>query len=264
MAYTLTGSRYIGSGALPTPTVGYDLIDIATGNFYMSNTASSAWMLAGNTNNVNLGTLPVTGGTMNGVVTGTSLSTSTAPVDAPLMTGSAKINGIPLATSANLTGVNSITAELIGGLTSKINESITATAISASLKENTKIETGFFQFGATSLGDVPQTIPLPVYPDGTTAKESDCKWFCTIIGSSLRNASDQNINPNTGNTVITTTERAFLPNGLGGGAPNDNHIMARGISSLTSRTIGVQNFQVGAPMAAYGCLVWYMIIAVRK
>ena len=89
MAYTLVGSRYIGTGSLPTPVAGYDAIDTSTGNQYVANTSSTAWVLVGNVNSLNLGMLPLTGGVMTGAITG---ATGWAPSDAANFPTKAYIN----------------------------------------------------------------------------------------------------------------------------------------------------------------------------
>ena len=64
MSYVLTGTRYIGTGALPTPLAGYDAVDTSNGNLYAANTSATLWNLIGNVNQTNLGMLPLTGGVM--------------------------------------------------------------------------------------------------------------------------------------------------------------------------------------------------------
>ena len=165
MTYTLTGTRYIGSGTLPTPVAGYDLIDTSTGNFYYSNSTATAWVQVGNVNSANLGMLPLTGGTMTGAIAG---ATGFAPVDSPNFTTTAKLNGLTLATQSDLSTTQTT---VLNSIAPKISEAVAAVTTGITTAANIAIATGTLRFTTTAT----QTIPLPTFSDGTTAAESQCK-----------------------------------------------------------------------------------------
>lgn len=173
MAYVLTGTRYIGTGSLPTPVVGYDAVDTSTGNIYASNTSATGWNLAGNVNSTNLGLVPITGATMTGAIGG---ATGWAPLDAPNFTTSLKLNGVDVATTAALA---STSTTILNSIAPKITEAVASTSAGITVKSNIARARGLLHFTSPT----PQTIPLPTYPDGTTANESDCIWFVGLIGS---------------------------------------------------------------------------------
>lgn len=175
MAYVLTGARYIGSGTLPTPVAGYDLVDTSTGNFYMANTSASAWTLIGSVNSPNLGMLPLTGGTMTGAIAGAH---GLATLDAPNFTTSVKLNGVDLATTTNL---SSTSTTILDSIAPKINEAVAGISSAFSVKSSVARAVGLLTFTTSAT----QTIPLPTYPDGTTAAESDCKWATYFVGSAV-------------------------------------------------------------------------------
>lgn len=178
MSYVLTGTRYIGTGTLPTPVAGYDAVDTVTGNFYVSNSSSTAWVTVGSVNAPNLGMLPLTGGTMTGNVAG---ATGWAPNDSPNFTTSIKLNGVDLATTTNLSDTSTA---ILNGIAPKIVEAIASTSSSITVAGSIARSVGTMTFTTSAT----QTIPLPVYTDGTTANESDCKWIAFLIGTSINGA----------------------------------------------------------------------------
>lgn len=175
MAYVLTGTRYIGTGTQPTPVAGYDLVDTSTGNFYVSNSSATAWVLVGSVNSPNLGMLPLTGGTMTGAITG---ATGWATLDSPDFTTSAKLGGVDLVTATSL---SSTSTTILDSISPKINEAVAGISASFSVKGSVASAVGTLTFTTSAT----QTIPLPTYQDGTTAAESDCKWFAFFIGTSI-------------------------------------------------------------------------------
>lgn len=175
MSYILTGSRYIGSGTLPPPVGGYEAVDISTGLKYEANTSSTAWNLIGNVNNVNLGLLPLTGGSMTGAITGVS---GWAPNDSPNFTTTAALNGLLLATTSDLATTSNT---ILNSIAPKITDAIASTSAGITTKGNIARATGILTFTSPT----PQTIPLPIYPDGTTAKESDCVWMAFLVGTNV-------------------------------------------------------------------------------
>jgi len=197
MSYVLSGSRYIGTGALPPPVAGYDLVDTTTGNAYFANATATAWNLVGNINNVNLGLLALTGGTMNGAITG---ATGWAPNDSPNFTTSIKLDGVNLATTLDLTTKAN---DILNGIAPKITEAVATTSASLNVKANIALAKGvltFTQGYGTSDGvhpNPPQTIPLPTYPDGSSAAEADCVWIVSVV-SQESNVSMSNLRFSTG------------------------------------------------------------------
>ncbi len=175
MSFTLTGTRYIGTGALPVPVLGYDLVATDTGNFYVSNSSATAWVLVGSVNSPNLGMLPLTGGTMTGNVAG---ATGWAPNDSPNFTTTAKLNGVTLATSTDL---STTSTTILNSIAPKISEAVASTTSGITVKANIAMASGILEFTTAT----PQTIPLPTYSDGTTANQADCKWFIGLIGNSV-------------------------------------------------------------------------------
>ncbi len=172
MTYTLTGTRYIGSGTLPTPVAGYDLVDTSTGNFYVSNSSATAWVQIGNVNNPNLGMLPLTGGTMTGNVAG---ATGWAPIDSPNFTTTVKLNGLSLATQSDLSTTQTT---VLNSIAPKISEAVAAVTTSITTAANIAMASGILTFNSA----VTQTVPLPTFSDGTTASESQCKWIVSLVG----------------------------------------------------------------------------------
>jgi hypothetical protein len=119
--------------------------------------------------------LPLTGGTMTGTLAG---ATGWAPNDSPNFTTSAKLNGVDLATTTNLSDTSTT---ILNSIAPKITEAVASTASGLSVKGSIARATGLFTFSNSNT----QTIPLPIYPDGTTASESDCVWFAYFIGNNV-------------------------------------------------------------------------------
>lgn len=177
MAYTLVGSRYIGTGSLPTPVAGYDAIDTSTGNQYVSNTSGTAWVLIGNVNTLNLGLLPVTGGVMTGAITG---ATGWAPDDAPNFATKAYINSIDIATTDQLA---SLETRIMDSISPTITEAIASTTAAVGVNSKVAKAMGVLTFVPATNYTIPpvQTIPLPTYPSGEVAKETECVWMVSPI-----------------------------------------------------------------------------------
>ena len=175
MSYALTGTRYIGSGTLPTPVVGYDAIDTSTGSFYVSNSSSTSWMLVGNVNSPNYGMMPVTGGVMTGSISG---ATGWAPLDSPDFTTTAKLNGLALATVNDLTtAITNVNA----GISPKITSAVAATSNAISVQAKVARLTGTLTFNTGNSSET-HAVPLPTYPDGSSAAIGDCKWAVWVAG----------------------------------------------------------------------------------
>ena len=174
MSYSLVGNTYIGTGTLPTPVAGYMAQDTSTGALYASNTSASAWTLIGNVNSQNLGALPLSGGAMTGSITG---ATGWAPLDSPNFTTSAKLAGVNLATQTDLTTMSNT---ILNSISPKISEAVASTSTALTFASNVARATGILTFNSAST----QTIPLPNFPDGTTATEAQCKWFVGLVSGS--------------------------------------------------------------------------------
>ena len=173
MSYTLTGTRYIGTGALPAPVFGYDLVT-DTGDFYISNSSATAWVLVGSVNSPNLGMLPLTGGTMTGAISG---ATGFAPNDSPNFTTTAKLLGVPLATTTDLSNTQT---NVLNTIAPKISEAVAAVTTGITTAANIAMASGLLTFTSAT----PQTIPLPTFSDGTTCPEASCKWMVGLVSSS--------------------------------------------------------------------------------
>lgn len=214
MSYVLTGSTYIGTGSLPTPVAGYSAIDTTTGNEYRANTSATAWNLVGNVNSTNLGLLPISGGAMTGAITG---ATGWAPLDSPDFTTSAKKGGLDLATTADLATTSN---NILNSISPKITEAVAATSAGITVKANIAWAVGVLTFAAGASQPAAQTIPLPTYPDGTTAVQSDCKWVVAPIelgfGVGLAGPNNQ-VFQYSADPTTTRTFAAFTldSNGLG-------------------------------------------------
>lgn len=190
MAYTLIGSRYIGTGSLPTPVAGYDAIDTTTGNQYVANTSGTAWVLVGNVNTLNLGLLPITGGVMTGAISG---ATGWAPSDEPNFATKAYIAGKNVATTDEISTMQST---IMDSISPKITEAISSTTASVGVNSKVAKSMGVLTFIPATNYTVPavQTIPLPTYPSGEVAKESECVWcvFPVKLTYATGNAGSQN------------------------------------------------------------------------
>lgn len=172
MSYTLTGTRYIGTGTLPPPVLGYDLVATDTGNFYVSNSTATAWVLVGSVNSPNLGMLPLTGGTMTGAISG---ATGFAPNDSPNFTTTAKLLGVPLATTTDLSNTQT---NVLNTIAPKISEAVAAVTTGITTQANIAVASGILSFTTA----VAQTIPLPTFSDGTTCPEASSKWMVSLLG----------------------------------------------------------------------------------
>ena len=190
MAYTLVGSRYIGEGSLPTPVAGYDAIDTSTGDQYVSNSSSTAWVLVGNVNTLNLGLVPVTGAVMTGALTG---ATGWAPDDAANFATKAYIAGIDIATVDELAAQKT---EIMDLITPKITEAIASTTAAVGVNSKIAKAMGVLTFTPANnyIAPAVQTIPLPTYPSGEIAHETECVWcvFPVEISFAVGNAGAQN------------------------------------------------------------------------
>ena len=210
MAYTLVGSRYIGTGSLPTPVAGYDAINTSTGNQYVSNSSSTAWVLVGNVNTLNLGLVPVTGAVMTGALTG---ATGWAPDDAANFATKAYIAGIDIATVDELAAQKT---EIMDLITPKITEAIASTTAAVGVNSKIAKAMGVLTFTPANnyIAPAVQTIPLPTYPSGEIAHETECVWcvFPVEISFAVGYAGPENqtlyysVDPTTNRTFSAYTK----------------------------------------------------------
>lgn len=171
---SLVGFRYIQANDPGAVGTGYQWANTSSGILYERNTSNTAWVAVGNVNQTNYGSLARTGGTMTGAISGV---TGWAPVDAPDFTTSAKLGGVNLATVNDLSNLQTLLTDLID---QKIASSLSSQTVSSSILANTAISTGVLTFDyptLTSTWAPTQTIPLPNFPDGQEATESQCKWI---------------------------------------------------------------------------------------
>ena len=177
----LVGMRYTQSADPGAVGTGYQWLNSTTGNLYERNTTNTAWVLVGNVNLVTLGALMRTGGVMSGAITGV---TGWAPLDSPDFTTVAKLSGVNIAT------VNDLTA-LQTALEARIKaeaQAAVATALGG-VSGSQNIALGFgILAGATAT--TPVTIPLPIFPDGVQATQSQCKWIVSFLRGKTGTPSD--------------------------------------------------------------------------
>lgn len=179
MSFTLTGTRYIGTGALPTPVLGYDLVETDHGNFYVANSTATAWVLVGSVNSPNLGMLPLTGGTMTGNVAG---ATGWAPNDSPNFTTTAKLAGVTIATTNDLTTTQT---NILNTISPKITQAVASVTTSITTAANVAMAQGVLNTPALNPSGNPDAtfvIPAPTFSDGTYAAISSCRWSLGLYG----------------------------------------------------------------------------------
>lgn len=233
MSFTLTGTRYIGTGAYPTPVLGYDLVATDTGIYAVCNSTATAWVTVGSVNSPNLGMLPLTGGTMTGAVAG---ATGWAPLDSPDFTTTAKLAGVQLATVTDLSNTQTT---VLDSIAPKISEAVAGVTSGITTAANIAMASGLLTFSSAAT----QTVPLPTFNDGTTAAEASCKWHVGLVSSS-----------GTPSTFLTS-----WPCGRSDGNGDTSLIMTANPS--TSRTFAIYFQDKGGNI--YPATVSYLIIGTR-
>lgn len=166
----LVGSTYIQATDPGAVGYGYSWKNSSTGNVYDRNTSNTGWVFLYNSNQVNGGLLPLTGGTMTGAIAGVS---GWAPETSPDFNTSAKLEGVNLATTNDL---STLQTNLEDYVDAQVASAIASQGVTSEVSSNTAIQTGRLQ-GATPLTTI--TIPLPVFSDGQSATEGQCKWIVT-------------------------------------------------------------------------------------
>ena len=166
----LAGNRYIQASDPGAVGFGYQWANSSSGILYERNTSNTGWVQIGNTNTTNYGLLPLTGGAMTGAISGV---TGWAPETSPDFNTSAKLEGVNLATTNDL---STLQTNLEDYVDAQVASAIASQGVTSEVSSNTAIQTGRLQ-GATPLTTI--TIPLPVFSDGQSASQGQCKWIVT-------------------------------------------------------------------------------------
>ena len=166
----LVGNRWIQATDPGAVGFGYQWANSSSGILYERNTSNTGWVQIGNTNTTNYGLLPLTGGAMTGAISGV---TGWAPETSPDFNTSAKLEGVNLATTNDL---STLQTNLEDYVDAQVASAIASQGVTSEVSSNTAIQTGRLQ-GATPLTTI--TIPLPVFSDGQSATQGQCKWIVT-------------------------------------------------------------------------------------
>ena len=166
----LVGMRWIQATDPGAVGFGYQWANSSSGILYERNTSNTGWVQIGNTNTTNYGLLPLTGGAMTGAISGVS---GWAPETSPDFNTSAKLEGVNLATTNDL---STLQTNLEDYVDAQVASAIASQGVTSEVSSNTAIQTGRLQ-GATPLTTI--TIPLPVFSDGQSATQGQCKWIVT-------------------------------------------------------------------------------------
>lgn len=166
----LVGNRWIQATDPGAVGFGYQWANSSSGILYERNTSNTGWVQIGNTNTTNYGLLPLTGGAMTGAISGV---TGWAPETSPDFNTSAKLEGVNLATTNDL---STLQTNLEDYVDAQVASAIASHGVTSEVSSNTAIQTGRLQ-GATPLTTI--TIPLPVFSDGQSATQGQCKWIVT-------------------------------------------------------------------------------------
>lgn len=177
----LVGSTYIQATDPGAVGYGYSWKNSSTGNVYDRNTSNTGWVFLYNSNQVNGGLLPLTGGTMTGAIAGVS---GWAPETSPDFNTSAKLGGVNLATTNDLSTLQTTLEDYVDA---QVASALASQGVTSEVSSNTAIQTGTLK-GATATTAV--TIPLPVFSDGQTATEAQCKWIVSIYDAKTGDTAD--------------------------------------------------------------------------
>ena len=167
---SLIGMRYVQATDPGAVGFGYQWANSSSGILYERNTSNTGWVQIGNTNTTNYGLLPSTGGAMTGAISGVS---GWAPETSPDFNISAKLEGVNLATTNDL---STLQTNLEDYVDAQVASAIASQGVTSEVSSNTAIQTGRLQ-GSTPLTTI--TIPLPVFSDGQSASQGQCKWIVT-------------------------------------------------------------------------------------
>jgi len=188
MSTTLNGFRYIGDVEPANGFAGYQWFDTTTGeiaewtgtNVYPT-TGAGTWRKIYVNNLDDGGLLPRTGGAVQGAITGPAGWAASDNYNFPT---SLKVSGQNVATVAY---VNQQVVAFNDLISSKISQAISSATSSINTNANVAkygvgaLGNGYFEPTAaapqTTAPDAFAPIPLPKYPDGGLAAESECVWI---------------------------------------------------------------------------------------
>jgi hypothetical protein len=188
MSTSLNGFRYIGDVEPAQGYAGYQwfntttgVINEWTGTNVFDNAGAGTWQNIYVNNLDNGGLLPVQGGSVTGAITGPAGWASSDNYNFPT---SLKVSGQNVATVAyvnqQVTSFNDLISAKISQAISSATSSINTNANVAKYGAGT-LGNGYFEpTSAVSLDAAPDAfapIPLPKYPDGGLAAESECVWI---------------------------------------------------------------------------------------
>lgn len=146
----------ISVGEPPNPVAMMLWGDPSTGLLKCRNTSNTAWNVCGSGNVANLGMVPIGGGTITGPLKGAH---GLSPLADPAFTGTALLNGSPLATQTDVNTALQDLKDLI------IAQFTTAASSSSSSSSSGGIE---YAIGCGVVQDG-NPIPMPFYSDGYPA-----------------------------------------------------------------------------------------------
>lgn len=188
MSTSLNGFRYIGDVEPAQGYAGYQWFNTTTGiinewtgtNVYPAESAGT-WQNIYVNNLDNGGLLPVQGGSVTGAITGPAGWASSDNYNFPT---SLKVSGQNVATVAY---VNQQVTSFNDLISAKISQAISSATSSINTNANVAkygvgaLGNGFFEptesAPVASAPDAFAPIPLPKYPDGGLAAESECVWM---------------------------------------------------------------------------------------
>lgn len=225
---TLVGNAYIQDD--DPGAVGYGYLWFhSNGSMKARNTDNTAWNSIGNTNLTNLGLVPKTGATMTGALPGV---TGWAPLDSPNFTGTPKKLGVNLATSSEVSALQSTLLSLID---SRIEQAIATFGSKLSISGSMTFDSGVLDSSSSA-----QEIPLPVFAGDRQATEGECKWNAFPVFQRMHDS-----------TVDSADEYVVFVDG--GGTI---------VSPSTTRTLRLLYFRDGSPV--YGGKFGYIIMAIKS
>ena len=177
----LVGNTYVQATDPGSVGFGYFWANSSTGDLYARNTSNTAWVKQGNLNQAQGGSLPLAGGAMTGAITGVS---GWAPETSPDFNTSAKLEGVNLATTNDL---STLQTNLEDYVDAQVASAIASQGVTSEVSSNTAIQTGTLR-GATPLTTI--EIPRPVFSDGRTAEEAQCKWIVSVYDAKTGDTAD--------------------------------------------------------------------------
>lgn len=241
----LVGNTWLQSS---DPTVGNTVLpcqewfNTSTGDMWQRNTLGSAWVYKGNGTLAERGMMPVTGGAFTSPISGPFAG---APSASPDIRNSARKRGINLARKVDL---DALKTEMENRLITTLGTTVNWSNMNSTLDQNSAWGQGFQSLSVGQLQ--PYQIPLPSFPDGAQATDSQvlahAAWLMAVGDHASNTGGAQNHVYFTYLTQ-TGTARSYQINFAYGLSPS---ISATGNGSWP--WIGSYNFGIG-----------YMILAVR-